>query len=375
MRSSLQSKITKKRWHVQRNSTAMSNISMDGWMGGKLYVPPNEYEEFLADAARDIDSNIPIYIIERRTPIYKWHLDLDILDHEPLPLDKIKNISADISQVALATLNMPVGRGDFFIILGTVPKQKSEGHWKTGLHIIAPYLKVNSEQCLQVRDTCIPMLKEKYKILNTWEDAFDESVYIGSGLRLLGSNKMEMCSCKRKDQHCTLCNGFGKIDTGRSYSILDVITSKGKSKPEVVQKLKKNTQLALTMSSIKCFDVLPSSSNDTEVKVRKRTVDGTTELITGTPDSVVLNNLRSINTNYEKTRITKELRSDKCVMFHVDTKYCMNVSREHTSSNIYFVLSSRGLSQRCFSKQCQGFHTYPIAVSDKTLCHYNLKDN
>ena len=86
--------------------------------------------------------------------------------------------------------------------------------------------------------------------------------------------------------------------------------------------------------------------------------------------------------------------NENVYIINVDTKYakfCQNVQRFHHSSNIFFVLNSYGISQRCFSQnnfvdqtlemKCKNFRGIPFAYqqvylslfNDKTLCFSNYE--
>ena len=68
---------SRRKWPQAAGGNPLSNISMDGWRGGKLFVPPNEYDEFLCEFGKALQTGETMYLIERRTdPIFKWHADL-----------------------------------------------------------------------------------------------------------------------------------------------------------------------------------------------------------------------------------------------------------------------------------------------------------
>ena len=55
---------------------------------------------------------------------------------------------------------------------------------------------------------------------------------------------------------------------------------------------------------------------------------------------------------YKKANITKITKaSDELIYVNVDTNYCMNVGRCHTSSHIFLEFTPQGIYQRCWCKK------------------------
>lgn len=85
------------------------------------------------------------------------------------------------------------------------------------------------------------------------------------------------------------------------------------------------------------------------------------------------------------TTIRTPNKEEKLFIINVDNKYakyCENVNRFHTCSNIYFVLTVNGLSQRCFSQnqkfsptiKCNNFRGEFFSYQNKYLAMFNTKN-
>jgi hypothetical protein len=122
---------------------------------------------------------------------------------------------------------------------------------KSAAHFIMPRLYVNQEQALFIRQSLVAALENKYgkrdmagKNENDWEDVVDEQVLCGnSSLRMVGSHKSEKCrncagigydglcklgGCEKEvPRECFVCKGMGKIDIGRSYSLITILDDQG----------------------------------------------------------------------------------------------------------------------------------------------------
>jgi hypothetical protein len=196
----------------------------------------------------------PVYLVERRTsPIFKWHADLDLLAEREITSDELVDVAKEVQRCMAVVLGDQVLHKRGLLILRAPPVQK-EDKLKTGVHLIAPALKVDVEQCAAIRDLALPQLKLRpLPLLNTWEDAFDLSVYKGSGLRMLGSRKIEYCKCSL-GVDCIICQGTGKVDAGRAYVVDDVLDADGKRDDRLIAALRRNTGGALKYASIRCYD-------------------------------------------------------------------------------------------------------------------------
>lgn len=129
----------------------------------------------------------------------------------------------------------------------TKPKQLKNGAgYGEGVHIIFPYILVNKDQALDLRETLLDKLETEFPLLNTeisnWRKVFDGDVYGENkgALRMLGSRKAEPCQCsKRKNRqnkngtlaaktpNCKTCNNDHYIWTSRIYWPEYLLSGKG----------------------------------------------------------------------------------------------------------------------------------------------------
>ena len=74
---------------VQGFSTSvnLSHVLMDG---GVLSVPCDRLEEFYRVYVNCVKSGEPIFVVEQKTDIYNFFLDIDYKDSEALTLERIE---------------------------------------------------------------------------------------------------------------------------------------------------------------------------------------------------------------------------------------------------------------------------------------------
>ena len=202
---------------------------MHGEYGGGFVLNSTEEMErqFLYKYATDIHNGMTHYVIERRTPFFHFHADLDIKRKDPMDDDNMVALMKDFFECAQKFYPSTTAVSRFDMMVCT-----SIGKGKTGIHVNFPNLIVNQHQAIDIRNYYVSYLISKYGdmvgLQNSWEDIVDMCVYESNGLRMVGSNKTEDCpDCEGKRQKkttdsprrnlCTTCGGRGKIDSGKVY--------------------------------------------------------------------------------------------------------------------------------------------------------------
>jgi hypothetical protein len=196
-------------------------------------------------------------------------------------------------------------------------------------------------------------------IHNSWENVVDLAVYTDNGLRMVGSRKMVPCKiCKIKDINCEKCQGSGKIDEGRVYKPVSVLNT---NNSDYFKSIERDYYVMLLETSICNYDNHPetklikeliisnvnNANNLTVKKKNKHMIEQTDE----TCKKVELFIRRKFD-KYGNINVKKITKVDRETYFiEIDTNFCMNVNRTHTSSNVYFQIKPSGICQRCFCKK------------------------
>jgi hypothetical protein len=269
-----------RKWMITKTSNTtkeMTHLLLDG---GKLHVPPKDEKLFLRKLAADNMRGIKNYIVELRTPIYKFHADLDVFEDKIKPYSEIRDWIREMLLVLREFYkdwkrsSIPLTdevNVDFLttLVCTTEPKVGAQKYGKTyskvGVHIVLPWLKVDTETALKLRSAFIQRFYEEHgprpEDQNEWEDVFDHTVYTQNGLRMVGCSKIERCNTckppfkfvKGKPLKCPegKCNGWGKIDVGRVYKITDVLGGDGSERKDVLQELLSDDLLSTHITSIR----------------------------------------------------------------------------------------------------------------------------
>lgn len=348
----------RRQWH--RASAAcqtITNVLMDGALGGSLYVPSSAYDsEFLLACAKDLDAGMPLYVIERRSaPTFRWHADLDCVSASELG-------ESDFDALVTRALTLLPAKGAPVLVFRAPAKERPDGKVKTGIHLNAPTILVTVGEAIALREAIVRALEASpLSMDNGWEDVVDRAVYEGAGLRLPGMHKIEPCrACPPAGAgRCALCNGTRRVPSDRRYALHSVRTTSGGRLPEWEEKLRRNTCLMLRYASTRHLlqrsGEAPTASKPAAEVARKRKLSSETRGGATVPE-MTLDQLAPASAlgRHAMLRVVSVHRSETTLTLKVAgpaERWCGNVQREHGSSSVYFVVAHTQLQQRCFCRK------------------------
>lgn len=249
--------------------------------GGKFKF--SEGEQFLKLYANELRLNHAMFMIEKRTPVFRMHFDIDMVQRtEPTEQDVVQLVSLctevfktfypGVTQKQATKMHL------FHCIVLRAPSCPKRG-WaaadeveapmvtKTGFHFIWPWLLVTQEQALRMRESCVAsannLLGAREKPSNPYADVIDETVLLQNGLRMLGSDKCEPCGeCKNRKQErdTCCCAGWGYVQAFRPYDLYRWVNGNGILEPGKLKKLMdpEDPLTALQVCSIRSASMTPT---------------------------------------------------------------------------------------------------------------------
>lgn len=376
--------------------------------GGIWKIPLTEYQTFLQLLSKDLHAGEKHYISENRTPIFKFICDLDFYEESIITIKQVEHIVKIIQDVVNEHFSE-----QRIIVCGSDSKKvvKNETEYiKSGFHLVFPKLWITTENAKKIRYLCVKKLVETFgerESFNTWEDVVDLSVYEDNGLRMVGCRKCGICKdCKNKKdkkETCVTCEGVGRKDENRVYKPVSVLPRND----EYFNSIKNDYYVMLLETSIYNYSqldatpVIKSIDVDLPVNSKKAKKTKAKSINTNELDSKIENFIhRNFKENYSHCSVKKVClnKESNCYYVEIDDNYCMNVGRQHTSSNIYFQIRPTGISQRCYCKKetvdgrlhglCKEFASKEVGLSsplkkllfgnevvskkNKTLVTYNI---
>lgn len=344
--------------------------------GGKMCIPEEYNKEFLEMYVKEIKSGYPQYICEVKTPVFRFFIDLDFIeDHEI----QSKTSIIYFKQIQTVMRSFYPHHDHTFFVCTTTPKRVNTDYIKTGIHILFKNIYINKTNAMHIRNYLVHNFKKKFGerlSFNTWEDVIDKSVYNANGLRMIGSRKMSVCKeCKGKSgtvENCGECGGLGKIDERRVYNIESVIDALGNLNEEALEHYNEDYLDLIFNTSIINYEN-PETQITYPLDLSKISIQKTKRnkkvIIPNNEEKSVLDKIdkkhitnenvvySSLNTYVKRNLpdVYKKISfidiyqcSDDRYIIRTDSKYCLNINREHSSNHIYLELSSQGLFQKCF---------------------------
>lgn len=259
--------------------------------GGILHVPDEDIQIFYDAYITELETT-KLYIVEQKTDIFKFFIDLDYVKPEKLSDEDVIQFCTIISESVSGRCCIAKAR----------PRPVSGGI-KSGIHIVFPDVMVSRVQALQLRTKIITSLGE-----GKWDEIFDVSVYGGSGLRMLWSNKKPT-----GDPYIPWkILGQGDLSNKPSSDILELFS------------IRTGLQSSVHHEMIECSDLE--------------------------------NHIQKYFHGYHDLHIKKIQRTDHDSWFvQTDSKYCGSIRRAHKSNHIWFSIKSGNISQRCFDSECSEF--------------------
>ena len=144
--------------------------------GGILDVPHKDMDAFMLEYLASLRRGDKVYVVEQKTEVFRFFVDLDWRDAEPLSDERL----LEILQVMCSVVP-----GQCIVARAPV-RLEDDGRMKSGVHIHWPETKVRRPEALAFRTRILLELGDDPE----WNERIDLSVYGGSGLRMIGSHKM-----------------------------------------------------------------------------------------------------------------------------------------------------------------------------------------
>lgn len=346
-----------KQYYTRTNETPIpSHLLYNGYKGGKLYLPRSEEYAFLCRYAKEIDKGTKLYYVETRPKTFKFMADIDISDDHYWTSEEIEKLVNHIQKTIYAFFETQQ-----VVICCTSPIKVKNDETHTGIHLIWPNLFITSDTALCLRRGIIQKLKEDkdtFKLKKTWEDIIDEVVYTRNGYRMVGSDKMSVVKNIEGDKKDK------KVPENRPLSLLFVMDSEGQLNETYCNRLKKDTKALILETSIRYvidtyldhgmnINKFPEWLEEDHIARKAGVRSNSGNVISGKAHLVVENFIKKYLPSVYKGSVKSVIRYPKedkyphALLIKTNSRYCMNIGRNHNSCGIYFYATPVGITQRC----------------------------
>ena len=236
-------------------------------------------------------------------------MDVDYVNDQKLSRDEIVDIVHKIHQVIPGKCLVAVAK----------PKPKDD-KVKSGIHIHWPDMIVDKTRAIELMN----LVKDSIPDLSQY---IDDSVYKGSGLRMLWSHKVGKCG-----------------DEDPYVPFYDV------EKKKFFENKKPTVQL-LKQFSIRYEDSVSSAGVDVTIKN-----ETSLEMFIYTCMDAE-RRVKNVKDPFDTARVTKITRDKNFVFVQTPSKFCMNMKKKHKSNHVYYVLNldKKVMYQKCFDENCKKY--------------------
>lgn len=329
-----------RRWASENNLSNKENLSHVLMEGGVLSIPCDRLDEFYKNCIDDVRNNKKIFVVEQKTEIYNFFLDIDYVDDDSLELNQIEAIA----KVICEKVNKLGGKD--CLISVSEPKPKN-GKIKTGVHMNWSDFPVNQEGALTLREHIVSTLRLAYSA-KSWGDFIDDSVYgvlgktKGSGFRMPWSHK------------CVKGNIEGPY---LPFMIFKGTEGKG---PLTLNGTIEYIEPEISLELLKMATVRSTATEPSDIP---ELADGLKKLEGGftaaqkkneISDAVMIANVQTfirLNMDGQKhSHVKKIFKSKDVYLVETDSMYCENLGRCHNSNHVWFMIQDGEIWQKCFCR-------------------------
>lgn len=329
-----------RRWASENNLANKKNLSHVLMEGGVLSIPCDRLDEFYKRCIDDVRNNEKIFVVEQKTDIYNFFLDIDYVDDESLELNQIEAIA----KVICEKVNKLGGKD--CLISASEPKPKN-GKIKTGVHMNWPDFPVNQEGALTLREHIVSTLRLAYSA-KRWGDFIDDSVYgvlgktKGSGFRMPWSHKYVKGNIEGPYLPFMIFRGTDGKGPLMLNGIIEYI------EPEISLEL-------LKMATVRSTAAEPSDIPELADGLKKLEGGFTAaQKKNEISDAVMIANVQTfirLNMDGQKHAHVKRIFKSKDVyLVETDSMYCENLGRCHNSNHVWFMIQDGNIRQKCFCR-------------------------
>ena len=319
--------------------------------GGKLSIPEDRLKEFYKVYCDAVKSGEKLYVVEQKSELYNFFVDLDYKSKESLDLPEVESIVKVICNKVKAH-----GGKDALVCLSP-PKKAGKDMVKTGIHINFHGFVVDQRAAIALRQHILIALYTAKPSVE-WSDVVDASVYgdasrgsRGSGFRMPWSLKRARCEdCGGKG--CSVCENHGRVD---QVAYLPVYMYRHGPLLSMLQRIDQTPDpTTLEMSSVRSSATTHANVHppNTAFKEGSFTKHETNDEFA---DEDAIADLEAFVQKYMEgqasSRLTKAYRQKNGNLIVATTsRYCENTGRDHGGNHVWFLVNDACVMQKCFCR-------------------------
>jgi hypothetical protein len=341
------------------------------------------------------------------------HFDLDLKTLHPR--ETSESIVRTLHEAVAAFLSAEAATKEAWCVTCAVLDANDKTLRKApGLHVVFPWLQVDTEMALWLRSSAVRLLRSRFGELESdWETVVDIAVFTTNGLRMVGSDKCRDCPACRNGADARLfcgdCNRRGRVPEGKVY--LPWLTTPEQETRQLLADILANLAYGAHMCSTRvpadmqrpcAVFAIPAGAPPPSVRTKLKGAEARhasgggarpNEGAGGAPrlrtEAVELSaplrgalqlTLAAHHPSYaalepyslEKLVGAKSGDTYRLKVRGFGSRFCQNKRGEHGQQSVYFIVSPRGVAQRCYSRKalervhglCENFASAPTPLHE-----------
>ena len=367
---------------MKKSSTGiLTHTLLDGRYGGCVYLPDSALGDFIDAYGKDLLRSRKLYVVERRTKVFKMHFDLDFKTvHDDATTEALLE---EVRTVVLSFLEPGLERESWCIACAVL---EGTARKAPGVHLIFPWLLVDAQQAQWMRSAVVRALGA----LESWEAVVDSAVFASAGLRMVGSDKCRDCpTCgngRETRLFCGACKHQGRVPENKVYWPWRVFPLAPAQ--ELCRDIQANGPYGVHVCSTRVPRTLqratqrfraPPGAPPRPLAISRECGRSESLQLTSGLEAALRQALVSHNRIYALLKLASlERYNESSLRLRVrgeGSRFCQNKQGEHAKSTVYFVLNEAGLVQRCYSRKqllrneglCAHYASPPTALCPELL--------
>lgn len=331
--------------------------------GGKLHVPLEDVDVFHTTYAKFISFGGVAFVNTIKTPIFAMYFDIDAHFSKETSFDAVEWRTRFAVRLleAMHELLHPTNFG--VLVCASPPKsivKDNKDCVKHGLHIHFPDVYVDRDMALWLREAILTRL-ENYDETRvhpdsptTWADDLDEAVY-NNGLRMIFSHKSKS-EARSYEPVLHICADLSSTTQfGRSVDdllrIVRLTEIRDRRSESVISHAKQNPSWlpnAVTLSRKRRRKGGGRQASESEDFEKSNMSTAQKTAVRDWMDIKIQKG--QLSEIYRDAKISSGFLTDTNAFVRLNSKYCLNVEREHTSSTVYLQFSQKSATacMRCY---------------------------
>lgn len=175
---------------LQANCPPGKQLTHTSFAGGKWSVPQELEGALLQKYALKLRAGERLHLNEMRTPLFNMFCDLDWRTPDAVAEGAQLEVATFLAQQVFLVWELDAAVEA--VVCRRDASREQDGRWKGGMHVFWPEVKTDAATAQAFRRTAAERCRERFGealLAAPWSTVVDDSVYHGSGLRMVYSHK------------------------------------------------------------------------------------------------------------------------------------------------------------------------------------------